>query len=401
MGMADMGHVVVAVEIGAAIVGPQPDAVAAHDVERLGVEQQRLRAHRPLAPLQQGVAALAQLRREPDRLQAQLPQRFVAALEGGEQREAAGPLQPIDRFVGRGAARVPQPADHGTAEQPDLHELGHQLGLVRLQRGDEIVAAQHRGEDVRGIAGPGQAFGNHDGGIQHQGAVHHVAEIDDARDAPALVDQHVPGVDIGMDDLGAERPQLRPGDRDEPLQEMPGGCFPLRAQPRQMRQHLVRPHHVPDDVAAGDGGVGEAAQCLAEPRHDRAERAEIHRARLGEQRAVLPLQQQRRVFLVAMGDARDELARPRGRHARHRQGRIDHGDMLEPQRLGLGQRESLALRHDLQQAPSIGGVDPHVLVAVARNRQQRTVDPIGAAEVLPDRLLRQSWRNSDGNRHLE
>ncbi|MNS70781.1 hypothetical protein D3C72_1041290 [compost metagenome] len=53
--MTDAGHVVVDVEVAAAVDVEQPDAFAAHQVQRFIVEQRRCAAEHAMAALQESV----------------------------------------------------------------------------------------------------------------------------------------------------------------------------------------------------------------------------------------------------------------------------------------------------------------------------------------------------------
>ena len=185
------------------------------------------------------------------------------------------------------------------------------------------------------------------------------------------------------------------------LQDRPGTHLPFGSKHVEMRQQFIGPHHVPDDVALGEGSADEPAQRLAQPRHDRPQEAQVSRPRPGQMGAFQPWQEQRGILPAAVTDQGDPLARRRGLHPRDRQGGIDHADVLESQRLGVGQRKPLGLRQDLQDPLGLRRVHANVLVAVGRDRQQLAFDPIGGTEVILDRLQRQPGRSDDGDGHDE
>ena len=89
----------------------------------------------------------------------------------------------------------------------DRLEQGGEFGV--LQRQNRIVAGNYLGGVVDGGEVFAGGFGGGNGNVEHQRAMDHVAEVEQAGDRALLrVNQHVAGVAVVMDDLGAQARQL-------------------------------------------------------------------------------------------------------------------------------------------------------------------------------------------------
>ena len=265
--VAHMRHVVVAVEIALAVGGSEPHALALHDVQRRVVEDIELLAHHLAAPCDGFCGSFRVLRRN-------------AGESGGAADQGAQPVVPdpthladhrhaaavegLEIVLRSNAVRGLQRVDERGHQQANVDEVDQCIGLGLLQRRHAAVAAYQFEDGVGNIRRGRQEIARRIGEIENQGAVHHVAEVDDAGHLARGVDKHVVGMNVAVDDLGAHAAECRHGDRLVARQNLRGKravAFRKVADLAGQPQHVAR---VPDQITFSRRAVDETAQRHAE-----------------------------------------------------------------------------------------------------------------------------------------
>ena len=246
--MPDHGHVVVAVEVPPVVGVEQPDALAADEVHRAGVEQRRP-GQRPAAALEQ-VAGGRPPVGEPAAGLAETPRDSVHPhrLDGIE--EGAGP-----RLAGRGVRHVvrvepaPPGADSDLGGQPGRDQVREQPGLLVFERRHRDVAADYHLGRLDGVITAVQHVGDRDGEIADQRRMGHIPEVHDPADPKVIAEQHVVQAHVAVDHLRAKPGQHR---RDPGL------------EPVKHRFHLSPPAAVGDmgEQRPEPGQAGDIPQDL-------------------------------------------------------------------------------------------------------------------------------------------
>ena len=329
----------------------EPDPGAAHDVQRLFVEQFGTGAHQSPPARQVDGARRRGAAASRDGIRGRgtggivphLRQRLAAGLQQQLQRTRGTRRRPIEHS--RAAGVVPlSPGVHqnrdGVARRDEIEKHLHLGGLQRLAL---RIAVQHRRQrvDRREIIGEQLRHGHR--GLEHHGRVNHVAEIQDPADCAGLhIDQQVVPVTIAMNRLAAQRAQCRhallergghPLDRFAQIDRHDAG--------REFNE-LRKAAYVPRQTLR---------QRRMEKPPQRAVEAREHQPKIVQQgrggralRQQLPRQITHETDRVAAArglDAADVRARLGRKHARHRKRRVllgqvaQHAD-LTVRRFGAG-----------------------------------------------------------------
>ena len=304
--------VVVRVEIAPSVGGDQPDALAAHEMERVAIGQPgQRRPEHPRATIGEGRHG-----HSPPRLAPAEPSRDLLPADRVEQREerrrlAAEPgLERVRVVVQRG----PRGRHHDRGAHPGREQLAEDRPLPGLEWRHPLVAVEHQPNGPEGVVSVApRDRGLGDGHrVDHERRVARIAEVDDPGHLAVFVDEHVRGAQVRVDDLRAEP---GPGRRDDGLVAVQG----VRHEPadggvRDRVEHRPQPervlgvpqHHPPR------GRVPEPAQRPPDARRHRtpvAERLVAQRVTGNRGTAGQPVVQPDMVLAVRARDDRPERGR--------------------------------------------------------------------------------------------
>ena len=217
--VADVGHVVVGIQVASAGGVVDPGALAAHEMQGTIVEllidgAQDLRAS-IRQRLELSLAGLSPRRARPilcrmERLEE------VPRVESREVIDHLPRVLVVGGDVGR-ILRVHLHApcrDENRRGQPSEPELEQDGQLLSVEGDHRLVAGDDPSGVSDGIRGARDHGSEQDGEVVHERGVDHVAEVDEPRDgftcaALARIDQDVPTVRIGVDHLRAQPRQDR------------------------------------------------------------------------------------------------------------------------------------------------------------------------------------------------
>ncbi len=208
-------HVVVGIEIAAPVSPLQEQPLSADEMDRFGVAE--------LQTTQQVRACTKKLRRgSPAVGQPATDVRCAARAarcDAGEpscqrvQAEVEHGLEPAVRLVAdlRSEALLlgPPGGDQDGRGVATGHQVGEELDLLRLQRGDGLVPRQNLVRELQTGVATAEDICRRHRQVADQGRVGHVPEVCDARDRQGVVDEHVGRGEVVVHDLGSHPEQLR------------------------------------------------------------------------------------------------------------------------------------------------------------------------------------------------
>ena len=361
--VADDRDVVVGIEVAAAVGVDQPHAFAAHEVQRLAVEQARHRgADRARSAFRQRGYRPALARLATTELACDLvPARWTRAAAGARLRQGRGRRaggRP-DRRTARRARPARRPRRTSAPRAAPRGSPARRARAASPSRSRR--SARRAARKTSSPSRPSTTVSRTAARSTTSGRPARVAEVDDPGHAAVVVDEDIRGAEVRMDDLGAE---ARPDRRDHLLVAVEGGGDQLpdfrvvdRAEHRPEPERVLDiPEHHPRR-----GRVPEPAQRPPDPRGHRApvanrlvaEARAVH-ARPARQPVVHPevsgcrrraRASRRAVGGRVVGPMRQARNEPR---QRDRDPRVDLGNALGRQRLQVEPRRVLGRVRDLQ-----------------------------------------------------
>ncbi|KAG5725962.1 hypothetical protein E4T56_gene5253, partial [Termitomyces sp. T112] len=215
MTMAQRDHVVVRVEIAAAVGIIEPDALAPHKMKRLLI-------HQPIGRAQQAAALLDHMRFVGVQFDlagdegvdggAQLPVCLIAGEAGDMVQPGPGKavvahdIFAIFRITG-GAPFGDQNGNH----EPRGDKVEQNRLLCLVQRQHLVKASDNLGGAEQGIGPVGHLIGGRRRDFPHQRGMEYIAKVDDRGNLVGIVrvHQHIAKIIVIMDDLRPQGPELR------------------------------------------------------------------------------------------------------------------------------------------------------------------------------------------------
>ncbi len=361
-------HVVVGIEV-AATVGPfQEQPPPTHEMHRLGVaELQPAEVRACVEQVRRGSPPVGEpatdVRRAP----------VVARRDGREpgcqcvEADVEHGLELAVRLVAdlRREALLPGPpsGDQDGRGVATGHQVSEKLDLLRLQRGDGVIARQDLLRELQvGVAT--EHVRRRHRQVADQSRVGHVPEVGDAGDRQRLVDEDVGGGQVVVHDLGAQPEQLWSDSLLEAVEHRTHGRTLRLLDRREPRSQLREASYVPGD-RVGRRRVYEAAQRLPEARRGATPLAQLRGPQLLRRRmpAVQPRHHPRQgATTVQSGQHHPPVSLSGRHHVRHRYVGCHGADVAK--RRVLEVQHLLAVRGvvHLQQVTTGGRVDPEVPV---------------------------------------
>ena len=276
--------------------------------------------------------------------------------------------------------------DHGGDRQPGRDQVREHGRLVGLERRDRPVAGDHRRRSAHGVGTAVEHVRHRHREIADQRGVRHVAEVDDAADRAAVVDEHVRSAHVVVDDLCAQPPEDRRDVRLEAVEHrgdhVPAG---LRDGP-DVGPLRRRTADVPCDLVARRG-MEEPAQPPRDARdHTRpaVQAALVELIRPGMMAAQEREQPHEARPPCGVGDGMPERARPRRDDARDGQLGLAANQLGDRQRAHLDHVLPVGRVLDLEDVVVAHGV---VEVALAGQPAQRAVDAVLITQQRGDGVL--------------
>ena len=400
MTMSHRRHVVVAVQITPPLGIPEPHALAAHQLHRLGVEQAVAGAQHFLATRLQFCRRCSHPRGCAPAGHAVLRQR-IGWIDGQIQLQGLddiGPLlgDPRRRLLHGGRAEVVQKERRDDAQH---HHVMQHLEIGIIERHHAVVGLELRQRVVESHAAVTQEARDHDREILHQRGMDHVAEIDHAADHVAGVrgPQQIARMTIGVHHLRPQRTEARQHLALEAHQKAARQreCVLLHAGLNTGVQHQG-PLNVPGHEVSRMG-VKVTAQTLRKAGLEisgAAENARLQRGAPAERLTLQPRQQPDHVrAALPVVDPLAGVTSKRGNQPGHRQ--IGRGalEVLQGTDLEIDSTGFLAGGGDLEdELSSVGAVDAVVLIALAIQPAEAALDAVVSAQRLGQGIFRKLRR---------
>ena len=265
--------------------------------------------------------------------------------------------------------------DHRGDRQPGRDQVREHGRLIGLERRDRPVAGDHRRRGAHGVGTAVEHVRHRHREIADQRGVRHVAEVDDAADRAAVVDEHVRSAHVVVDDLCAQPAEDRRDVRLEAVEHRGDHVPAALRDATDVGPLRRRTGNVPCDLVARRG-MEEPSQPARDARdHTRpaVQAALVELIRPGMMAAQEREQPHEARPPRGVGDGMPERARPRRDDARDGQLGLAANQLGDRQRAHLDHVLPVGRVLDLEDVVVAHGV---VEVALAGQPAKRTVDAV-------------------------